>query len=128
MVAGRSWYDTLMGFAPAYIIERFFYRIGQFFHHWYIDGTRVIADRGMMTLAAADHSFAVKITWRHFFEPLYKDYSIIGRILGILFRTGRILIGIMVYVFIVFLFGVILFAWYGIPAALLFAAVSGMFT
>ena len=58
----------------------------------------------MATLTAADQSFAVAITLRHFFEPLYKDYSVIGRIFGIVFRTFRVVIGGVLYLFIALVF------------------------
>ena len=54
----------------------------------------------MVTLTAADQSFAVAITLRHFFEPLYKDYSIVGRVLGIVFRSARVVIGGVCYLFL----------------------------
>ena len=77
-----------MDFSIVYLARRFIYRFLDFFHHWYVDGSYVIGRHFMATLTAADQSFAVAITMRHFFEPLYKDYSIIGRILGIVFRIG----------------------------------------
>jgi len=115
-----------MGFAPAYLIQRFFYRIGDFFHHWYADGTRVFANRLMVTLEAADQAFAVKITLRHFFEPLYKDYTIIGRIMGVIFRTGRVLIGGVIYLAIAIVFLVVYLIWLAIPAALLWYIFTGI--
>ena len=84
-------------FALGYLLHRFFYRIFDFFRHWYVDGSRVIAHTFISTLERIDRSLAVKITLQHFFEPLYKDYSIIGRILGVFFRSIRILIGGVAY-------------------------------
>lgn len=115
-----------MDFAPIYLIQRFLYHIGIFFHHWYVDGSRVIGNQFMTTLTAVDQSFAVKITLRHFFEPLYKDYSIIGRILGIIFRTGRVLIGGIAYLLIAIVFAVAYIIWLAIPAGLLWYAVTGI--
>jgi hypothetical protein len=115
-----------MDFAPIYLIQRFFYRIGDFFHHWYIDGSRAIGNQFMVTLAATDQSFAVKITLRHFFEPLYKDYSIIGRILGVIFRTGRIILGGVVYLLIFAAFATAYIIWLAIPAGLLWYAGTGI--
>ena len=80
----------------------------------------------MLTLRATDESFAIKITLRHFFEPLYKDYSIIGRILGVIFRTGRIILGGIVYLLIAIIFAVAYIIWLGIPAALLWYAATGI--
>jgi hypothetical protein len=111
-----------MDFSLVYLIQRFFYRIFDFFHHWYVDGTRAFGRRFMGTLTKADQSLALKITLRHFFEPLYKDYSIIGRILGVVFRSFRILIGVVFYGFIVALFLVMYLIWVAIPVLILYYA------
>jgi len=115
-----------MDFAPVYLIQRFFYRLLDFFHHWYVDGARAIGNKFILTLEAADQSFAVKITLRHFFEPLYKDYSIIGRILGVIFRTGRVLLGGIIYLFITIVFALVFAVWFAIPAAILWYVVTGI--
>lgn len=115
-----------MDFAPIYLVQRLCYRIGDFFHHWYVDGSRAIANQFMLTIEAADQSFAIKITLRHFFEPLYKDYSVIGRILGVIFRTGRIILGGVVYLLIVSSFLVVYLAWVAIPAGLLWYVATGI--
>jgi len=115
-----------MDFAPAYLIQRFFYRLVDFFHHWYVDGSRVIGHRFVTALEEADRSLAIKITLRYFFQPLYRDYSIIGRILGVIFRTGRILIGLVVYSVIIALFLVLYLAWLLVPPLIVFYATRGL--
>jgi hypothetical protein len=111
-----------MDFALFYVIQRFFYRIFDFFHHWYADGSRLIAHEFISTLESADQSLALRITLRHFFEPLYKDYSVIGRILGVVFRTGRVIVGAALYLFIAALFAAAYLIWIAIPAIILFYA------
>jgi hypothetical protein len=115
-----------MDFAIVYLLRRLIYRITDFFHHWYIDGSRAIARRFMATMTAVDQSLAVAITLRHFFEPLYKDYSIIGRILGIVFRTFRVLIGGIFYLFLALIFAVVYLIWIAIPAVILFYAAKNL--
>jgi len=109
-----------MDFALFYVVQRFFYRMFDFFHHWYVDGSRVIGHEFINTLESADETLALRITLRHFFEPLYKDYSVIGRILGVVFRTGRVIIGVFVYLFISVLFAAAYLVWIAIPALILF--------
>jgi hypothetical protein len=41
-----------MDFAPIYLIERFFYRFGDFFRHWYIDGSLAFKARFFLTAKA----------------------------------------------------------------------------
>ena len=108
-----------MDFSVVYLARRFFYHFLDFFHHWYVDGSRVIGRRFMATLTAADQSLAVAITMRHFFEPLYKDYSVIGRILGIVFRSVRVAIGGVFYLILAFAFALVYLVWLSIPAFIL---------
>jgi hypothetical protein len=115
-----------MDFSVVYLVRRFFYRFLDFFHHWYIDGSRAFGRRFMATLTAADQSFAVAITLRHFFEPLYKDYSIIGRILGIFFRTVRVVIGGACYLILAAAFAIVYLVWLAIPAIILFYAAKNL--
>ena len=67
-----------------------------------------------------DKTFAITLNLRYFFAPLYKDYSIMGRILGIIFRTIRIIIGTIIYFFISILFlGIVLFWIFLLPLILI---------
>ncbi len=115
-----------MDFAPAYLVQRFLYRLTDFFHHWYVDGSRRIGHQFIATLEDADRSFAVRVTLRYFFRPLYGDYTIIGRVLGVIFRTGRILIGGVVYAVIALLFLLFYVVWLAIPAVIIFNAARGL--
>jgi hypothetical protein len=110
-------------FALGYLFYRFFYRIFDFFRHWYVGGSRMIAHAFISTLEHIDQSFAVKITIEHFFEPLYKDYSAIGRILGFIFRSARVVIGVVIYAAIAAWFAGVYLIWIAIPPALLFFSV-----
>jgi hypothetical protein len=108
-----------MSFSLVYIFGRFFFRIGSFLHHWYVHGTRAIWHAAVGQLEALDRTFAVKVTLRHFFEPLYKDYSPVGRILGIVFRTFRILIGAALYLVVFSVYGLAYLVWIAIPVLLI---------
>ena len=59
------------------------------------------------------------MTLRHFFQPLYKDYTFIGRILGIVFRTCRIFIGVVVYAFVLLIFLAAYVVWLAAPIILI---------
>jgi hypothetical protein len=113
-------------FALIYLAHRFFYRIFEFFRHWYVDGSRVIAHRFLSTLEEIDETLAIAITLRYLFQPLYKDYSIIGRILGLIFRTGRILIGSAIYLVIALLFLAFYLVWIAIPAVIILLVVKNL--
>ncbi|RJP44930.1 hypothetical protein C4587_01415 [Candidatus Parcubacteria bacterium] len=108
-----------MNSAIGYLAYRFFYRATDFFHHWYADASKNLFHRLFLFLERLDRTIALGITFKYFFHPLYKDYSAVGRILGIVFRSGRILIGLLVYGIVVGAFLVLYAAWVLIPAVIL---------
>ena len=79
-----------MNFAPAYILERFFYRIYQFLYHWYVKSARIYSNFVLNLLSRIDYHLAWKITLRYLFQPLYRDYSLLGYVLGFGFRILRL--------------------------------------
>jgi len=111
-----------MDFALIYLINRALYRIGDFFHHWYYDGSRNFGRTYIALLERLDQTFAVSINFRFLFQPLYKDFTIVGTILGPIFRGGRILIGLVVYFFFSIIFLALYLAWLLAPVVLIFYA------
>ncbi len=115
-----------MHFAFIFILHRAVFRVTDFFRHWYIDASRALFHSFLSALEAADSRIAFRVTLLHFFEPLYQDYSVVGRALGIVFRSARALIGAACYVIITAAYALIFAAWYAVPAALLFYAIKGL--
>ncbi len=111
-----------MDFALVYLVGRFFFRLTDFFHHWYVDASRRFAYAFTALLEYLDRTFAVKITLKHFFQPLYKDYSVIGRVLGVIFRSVRIIIGVGVYLFWAAIFAAAYLVWILVLPILIFYA------
>jgi len=109
-----------MDFAPLYLFQRFFYRFFDFFHHWYVDGSRVLAHRFVSAFEIMDRDIALKVTVRYFFQPLYRDYTVIGRVLGVIFRTIRIVLGLVVYLVAAVFFLCVYLVWIAIPAIIIF--------
>jgi|SRR3989344_2275166 len=114
-----------MEFAPRYIWSRLVFRLRDFFHHWYEHGTQRIAHAFISLLESLDQTFAVAITARHFFEPLYKDYTVIGRIVGVVFRASRILLGLTLYLAVACVFAAIYFAWLALPPYIIWHVATG---
>ena len=90
-----------MSFSIVYLLHQFFWRIWAFIRDWYVGGFRRVAHATISTLERLDHIFALVITLRHFGEPLYGDRTIIGYILGFMFRTFRALIATILYLLVV---------------------------
>lgn len=74
-----------------YLVSQIIRRVAVFFRRWYIDFPRVYWSRVIELAASFDRTFAIKIMIRTWLQPLYGDYTPIGRMLGPIFRTGRIL-------------------------------------
>ncbi len=111
-------------FALIYILNRTLYRIADFFHHWYFDGSRNFMHAFISFLERLDQTFAVAINFHFLFQPLYKDYTIVGRILGPIFRGGRIVVGLVVYAFFAAIFLALYLVWILLPPALVLYAVK----
>ncbi|MBI4085235.1 MAG: hypothetical protein HY432_01880 [Candidatus Liptonbacteria bacterium] len=108
-----------MNFSLAYLAGRFVYRISDFFHHWYTDASRVFFHKFVSFLERVDRTVALRVTLKFFFQPLYKDYTVIGRILGVVFRTGRLIVGVAVYALISAIFIFIYVLWLAVPVILI---------
>lgn len=107
-------------YALVYIINSAIAEIAEFFSHWYLGGFRSMARWLIGTLERLDHFFAFRITFRYFGKPLFQDRTVVGYILGFIFRTLRLLVGGIVYfVVIVVAIGVYLI-WAGIPAYIVY--------
>lgn len=112
-----------MNFALVYIVSRFFYRLFDFFHHWYGHGSKRLAHFFISFLERLDRTLAIRITLKYFFEPLYKDYTVIGRIMGAIFRSLRIIIGALVYSFFGIIFLALYLGWIVFLPALIFMTI-----
>src|SRR5687768_12088332 len=102
-------------FALAYLLERFFYRIFIFIRNWYVGGGRLVMRETTALLESLDRTFALRANLANFFQPLYQDHSVIGHVLGLIFRSGRVIIGAILYGVIVFVAVFFYLAWALLP-------------
>jgi len=113
-----------MDFSLTYIFYRLFFRIKDFFHHWYADGSRVIFHRFILVLERVDGVLAFRVTLKHIFEPLYGDYTVIGRIIGFIFRFLRLVVGLLLYCILGGIFLMFYLIWLMLPLVILALAVK----
>lgn len=103
-----------------YLFERFFFRAFEFIRQWYVGSAVAITHVLFRQLKSLDRFFALKITLLHFFHPLFGDRSILGRVLGIIFRSVRVFLASIVYL-VLFLFALGAYLlWVAIPLFALF--------
>lgn len=102
-------------YLPLYLFNRLVYRIFEFIKHWYLDGSRLYFHIVISLLEKIDRTIAFKITLRYIFMPLYQDFSILGYILGFIFRFIRLFMGAIIYSILIFLALSIYLAWVVAP-------------
>jgi len=104
----------------SYMAWRFVYRIIMFFEHWYIGGFVFIYGIAENIIRYFEGVFAIAITARNFFKPLFQDRDFLGYILGFIFRSFRILIGGSIYLVVIVTIFAVYIAWAFIPVYLVF--------
>ncbi|MEK7634321.1 MAG: hypothetical protein AAB396_00330 [Patescibacteria group bacterium] len=104
-----------MAMLITYLLNRFIFRIKEFIRHWYIKSFFVYSQFIVSILEKLDRYFALKITWRHIFEPLYQDRTILGYLLGFIFRFWRLAIGGLFYSLIILAAAGLYLVWLLIP-------------
>lgn len=105
--------------ALLYLANQAAYRIKQFFLHWYVHGYFIFGSRAILIMERLDQVLALRVTWRYFGQPLFKDFTYTGYFLGLIFRGTRILVGILVYSIIVAIFTAGYIFWALIPIFLI---------
>jgi|GEM_PF-199350 len=113
-------YNIEVSFSLIYLIQRFFYRIYEFMRHWYIGGFLKVVHRTLSFLEILDRRLALKITLRYLFRPLYQDYTVLGYILGFIFRSARVAIAGFVYLIVILIALAVYLAWAAFPAYLVY--------
>lgn len=111
--------------AVVYLIQRFLYRIWQFIAHWYVGGYFAIGGRFLNMLEYLDQTIALRITLHYFWQPLYRDYSFIGYMIGIPARTVRTLVGFVAYGAVIAVGLGAYLAWAAIPVYFLRLVIYG---
>ncbi len=107
-----------------YLINRLFFRIRMLFKHWYKDGSKIFFHTLIGFLEYLDRFFAIEITFKHIFEPLYQDKSFIGYVMGFLFRITRIILALIVYSIVVLFFVFLYLIWLAIPPFIVFKIIK----
>lgn len=74
-------------------------------------GFKIISHWAVSFLERLDRTFALQITLRYIFEPLYQDRTILGYILGFIFRSGRVVLACAIYLLVVVFFVAIYLGW-----------------
>jgi hypothetical protein len=112
-----------MNFSIGYLAYQFVYRIRTFIYNWYFGGLLFGLHHTMNIILRLDRTFAWRITLRHMFEPLYQDHSLLGHILGFIFRILRLSFGGILYGVVIVFVVALYFLWASIPIFLLYSTI-----
>ncbi|MEX0689863.1 MAG: hypothetical protein WD095_00290 [Candidatus Paceibacterota bacterium] len=107
-----------------YTIQRVIFRATDFLKDWYIKGTKNYWHWVISKIERIDYVLALRITLKNIFTPLYKDYSVIGHIIGFFLRLSRIIIASIVYgVFLGIALALYLF-WLALPILIIYQFIT----
>ena len=98
-----------------YLLAHLGRRILDFFRHWYFYGFLKAINWSYNVLERLDRNFALRVTAKNLFQPLYQDYSAIGYLWGFIFRTARIFTGLVIYGIFIILSSAIFILWALLP-------------
>lgn len=106
----------------SYLIMRFTARLTGFLYDWYVGGFKVFVHAALSFFESLDRTFALKVTLRYMFRPLYQDRSVIGYALGFFFRALRAVFGALLYAALWIVFSAVYAAWAAAPLAFIYFA------
>lgn len=106
-------------FALSYLVQLALSRIAGFFAHWYVDGSRAFLARYRDASRSLEGLVASRSMLHLLFRPLYGDYSFVGRIIGPIFRTGRLAIGALAHLALAAAFLAAWLLWVLLPPSLI---------
>jgi len=109
-----------------YFISRFFYRLAEFFRHWYFGSFKIYSHFIISLLEKFDRGLAFKITLKYIFQPLYQDRTTIGYILGFFFRSGRLIVGGIVYAVIIIIALFFYLIWLMVPIYIIYRILANI--
>lgn len=109
----------------AYLFSRPVYRTALFFRRWYVEASRSYWVWIAELFRRIDRRLALKINIRFWFQPLYGDYTALGKLIGPVFRTGRIT-GALAFYGLFFSFSFLFWlCWLGTIPFIVFKIVAG---
>ncbi len=82
---------------------------------WYLEGLAFFIRTWKNLTLFLEEDLAVSLMLRLLFVPLFHDSTIVGRVLSLLFRVTRILIGLFAFALASLALIIIAFFWFGLP-------------
>lgn len=87
---------------------KFIKEIINFFSFWYLTSSKNFWQKEVSFIKGIENDIGLLINLRLMFQPIFGDYSYMGRVIGPIFRTGRILFG-FIFILLSLVFMVIMY-------------------
>jgi len=94
---------------------KFFKGINQFFYFWYFTSSKNFWHKEIGFLKQIERDIGVIINLKLITQPIFGDYTYAGRVIGPIFRLGRVLIGFMIMLVSIFVVILIYLIWIILP-------------
>ena len=107
-----------------FLIDRLIFRISNFLRHWYVLSFKIYTNFVISIFEKMDKVFALKITYKNIFSPLYSDRSVFGYFFGFVFRVVRLFVGGITYTFTAIITVLIYLVWAAIPLFIMYKIIK----
>lgn len=87
----------------------------KFFHFWYAQSSKDFWNKEIAFLKQIEKDLGVLINLKLIFQPIFGDYSYMGRVIGPILRLGRVLVGFVIMVTSIFAVITIYLIWIILP-------------
>ncbi|MCK5123050.1 MAG: hypothetical protein KAQ87_02790 [Candidatus Pacebacteria bacterium] len=89
--------------------------INQFFWFWYVQSSKDFWHREIGFLKQIERDIGVMINLKLITQPIFGDYTYAGRVIGPIFRLGRVLVGTIIMIASIFVVILIYMIWIVLP-------------
>jgi|GEM_PF-1244891 hypothetical protein len=100
--------------------------ISDFIVFWYWRSSKDFWQREVNFIKRTERDIGILINLKLILQPIYSDYTFIGRLIGPFFRLFRVLLGCVCVVFFSFLIVVIYLLWLVLPPIALVMIIKNM--
>ncbi|MCK5084674.1 MAG: hypothetical protein KAQ64_03400 [Candidatus Pacebacteria bacterium] len=87
----------------------------KFFFFWYLTSSKAFWNKEILFIKSIERDIGVIINLKLMFQPIFGDYSYMGRVIGPIFRTGRILVGLIIMAVSIAVVVIIYLIWIILP-------------
>jgi hypothetical protein len=89
--------------------------IMNFFRFWYVESSKDFWNKEISFIRGIERDIGVIINLKLLFQPIFGDYSYMGRVIGPIFRLGRVLVGFAIMAVSIFALIIIYLIWIILP-------------